>query len=64
GKAGSPPGGTKYDIKKGYCTLDVRLAERFTIVAHDLKQLRSLFTRKFHPFSSTQVAEEPLLHRS
>ena len=33
GKAGSPPGGTKYDIKKGYCTLDVRLAERFTIVA-------------------------------
>ncbi|AUM10821.1 hypothetical protein CFI09_26505 (plasmid) [Escherichia coli] len=28
-------------------------------VAHNLKQLRSLFTRKFHPFSSTQVAEEP-----
>ncbi len=33
GKAGSPPGGTKYDIKKGYRALDVRLAERFTIVA-------------------------------
>ncbi|QED65265.1 IS3 family transposase [Escherichia coli] len=27
------PGGTKYDIKKGYRALDVRLAERFTIVA-------------------------------
>ncbi|MCV5862172.1 transposase, partial [Escherichia coli] len=34
------------------------------IISHNLKQLRSLFTRKFHPFSSTQVAEEPLLHRS
>lgn len=33
GKAGSPPGGTEYDIKKGYCALDVRLTERFTIVA-------------------------------
>ncbi|EHV36952.1 transposase OrfAB, subunit B, partial [Escherichia coli DEC5D] len=33
GKAGSPPGGTQYDIKKGYRALDVRLAERFTIVA-------------------------------
>ena len=32
-------------------------------VAHNLKQLRSLFTRKFHPFSSTQVAEEPLFIR-
>lgn len=33
GKAGSPSGGAKYDIKKGYRALDVRLAERFTIVA-------------------------------
>lgn len=27
GKAGSPPGGTEYDIKKGYRALDVRLTE-------------------------------------
>lgn len=33
GKAGSTPGGTKYDIKKDYRALDVGLAERFTIVA-------------------------------
>ncbi len=33
GNAGSPSGGTKYDIKKGYLALDVQLAERFTIVA-------------------------------
>lgn len=33
GKAGSSPGGTEYDIKKGYRALDVRLTERFTIVA-------------------------------
>ncbi|MDM4859464.1 hypothetical protein QT339_30840 (plasmid) [Escherichia coli] len=33
------------------------------IISHNLKQLRSLFTRKFHPFSSTQVAEEPLFIR-
>lgn len=33
GEAGSPLGGTEYDIKKGYCALDVRLTERFTIVA-------------------------------
>lgn len=33
-------------------------------VAHNLKQLSSLFTRKFHPFSFTQVVEELLLHRS
>ncbi|MGK1989580.1 IS3 family transposase, partial [Klebsiella pneumoniae] len=33
GKAGSPTGGTKYDIKKGYRALDVRLTERFTIVS-------------------------------
>jgi putative transposase len=33
GKAGSPSGGTEYDIKKGYSALDVRLTERFTIVA-------------------------------
>lgn len=33
GKAGPSPGGTEYDIKKGYRTLDVRLTERFTIVA-------------------------------
>ncbi|EHV37158.1 hypothetical protein ECDEC5D_3796 [Escherichia coli DEC5D] len=32
-KAGSPPGGTQYDIKKATDALDVRLAERFTIVA-------------------------------
>lgn len=29
----APPGGTEYDIKKGYSTLNVRLAEQFTIVA-------------------------------
>ncbi len=28
-----PTGGTKYDIKKGYRALDVRLTERFTIVS-------------------------------
>lgn len=33
GKASSPSGGTKYDIKKGYRALNVRLAERFTIAA-------------------------------
>lgn len=33
GKAGSPPGGIEYDIKKGYRALDVRLTERFTIIA-------------------------------
>lgn len=33
GKAGSSPGGAEYDIKKGYRALDVRLTERFTIVA-------------------------------
>lgn len=33
GKAGSPSEGTEYDIKKGYRAPDVRLAERFTIVA-------------------------------
>ncbi|MGP0837935.1 IS3 family transposase [Serratia sp. CY85251] len=33
GKAGSPPGGTEHDIKKGYRALDVRLTERFTIIA-------------------------------
>ncbi|HAJ6921217.1 TPA: hypothetical protein HND21_25630 [Escherichia coli] len=36
---------------------------RVHCVAHNLKQLRSLFARKFHPFSSTQVAEEPLFIR-
>src|SRR5699024_12866017 len=33
GKASSPSGRTKYDIKKGYRALNARLAERFTIAA-------------------------------
>lgn len=45
-KAGSPPGGTEYDIKEGYCALDVRLTQRFTIVARlsDRHKVISLFS--------------------
>ncbi|EPE0552120.1 hypothetical protein ACSF4L_005579, partial [Escherichia coli] len=53
GLLGQPPstGQLKKLLKRGHC------------VIHNFKQLRSLLTKKFHQYFSTQVAEDPLSHR-